>query len=297
VKSKVSIVFLAALLFTVSLSAQTEVQADVRYEGGSYLSIPLLGLSFTLPAGFFGGVPQGSSAMVLADNSNEITLIITADKMEEKNVFGEMQKQIPIEGSIYIAPIGMVKKEGRRWWGNYSVYGVPQEMKSYGEIRLGDHGIGVACIVLAFPAAFDRAKKAADEFFVSLKFTAPKETQVAAASGINQPWNEYLKGQSLKYYYTQGDFSDTDFLHLCSNGTFTRNKRTSSGGVTGTGTMWGGNQGTWQASGQGDSGTLILLNQDGTRAEFRIQYGQGKKGTGLYLNGSRYYVEKSTQCH
>jgi hypothetical protein len=297
VKSKVSIVFLVAFLSAVSLCAQTEIQADARYESGSHLSIAALGLSFTIPSGFFGGVPQGSSVMVLADNNNEVTLIVMADQMEEKNVFGEMQKQIPIENNIFIAPMGMVKQEGRRWWGHYSVHGVMQEMKGYGEIRLGDHGIGVGCIVLALPASFDRAKKATEEFFGSLKFSVPKQTQAASSSGINQPWSDYLKGQSLKYYYTQGDFSDTDFIHLCSNGAFTRNKRTSSGGVTGTGTMWGGNQGTWQATGQGDNGTLLLFNQDGTRAEFRIQYGQGKKGTGLYLNGSRYYVEKSTQCH
>ncbi len=271
--------------------------ADVRYEGGTHLSIAALGLSFTLPSGFYGGIPQGSSVMILADNTNEITFIITANEMEAKNVFGEMQKQIPIDGGVYIAPIGMIKNEGNRWWGNYAVHGMPQETKGYGEIRLGEHGIGVGCIVLAFPASFDRAKKAAEEFFASLKFSPPQQTQAASSAGINQPWDQYLKGQSLKFYYTQGDFSDTDFIHLCSNGTFTRNKRTSSGGVTGTGTMWGGSHGTWQASGQGDSGTLILHNQDGTRAEFRIQYGQGNKGTGLYLNGSRYYVEKSTQCY
>lgn len=289
--------FLLPLVFSCSLYAQTEVAADVRYEGGTHLSIAALGLSFTLPSGFYGGVPQGSSVMILADNSNEITIIISADEMEAKNVFGEMQKQIPIDGGVYIAPTGMIKNEGNRWWGNYAVHGMPQETKGYGEIRLGEHGIGVGFIVLAFPASFDRAKKATEEFFSSLKFSPPQQTQAASSAGINQPWDQYLKGQSLKYYYTQGDFSDTDFIHLCSNGTFTRNKRTSSGGVTGTGTMWGGNQGTWQASGQGDSGTLILYNQDGTRAEFRIQYGQGNKGTGLYLNGSRYYVEKSTQCY
>lgn len=286
-----------AMFLTMPSAAQTELQEDVRYEGNTHLTIPSLGLSFVVPPGWFGGVAKGSPFMVLADESNEVTIIITADEMKEENIAGEMQRQISIDEGLSISPIGMVKKEGRRWWGDYMIHGATQDMKCYVEVRLGEFNIGAGCIVLARPTAIEKGKLASTSLLKSMTFTEPQKPKVAAAAGITQPWSDYLKGKSLKYYYTQGDFSDTDFIHLCSDGSFGRRKRTSSGGVTGTANMWGGNQGTWQASGQGDEGTLVLNNQDGTRAEFRLQYTQGTKGLGLYLNGYRYFVEASTQCN
>jgi hypothetical protein len=202
-----------------------------------------------------------------------------------------------IDENLSISPIGMVKKEGKRLWGDYKVEGATQDLKCYVEVKLGGHGIGAGCISIAFPSAIERAKKAGMELLKSMNFTAPVQPQVAKSAGIDQPWSEYLKGRSLKYFYTQGDFSDTDYIHLCSNGIFSRRKSTVSGGVTGTASMRGGDQGTWQASGQGDNGTLVLNNQDGTRSEFKIQYREGTKGVGLYLDGYRYYMEASTQCN
>ncbi|WKZ60132.1 MAG: hypothetical protein QY309_01335 [Cyclobacteriaceae bacterium] len=291
-------ILLALLCVSFVSVAQTELSENVQYEGNRQLKISSLGISFTIPSGWMGGVPQGSSVMVLAEASNEITLIVTASEMDEQSVFGELQKQIPIDGGISISPIGLVKKEGKRWWGNYRVDGVAQEMKGYVEARLGDHGVGVGCIVVALPGALERGKQGASQLLQSLTFAKPiVPTTNTQAAGITQPWNEYLKHKSLKYYYTQGDFSDSDFITLCSDGSYARKKRTYSGGVTGTGSLNSTDYGRWKAQGQGDVGTLTLTSQDGSQAEFRIEYGQGNKGTGIYLNGNRYYAEATNECY
>lgn len=287
------LVFLCSAAF-----AQIELSENVPYEGNTRLKVSSFGISFTIPPGWTGGVPQGSSAMVLAEVSNQITLIVTASEMDEQSVFAELQKQIPIDGGISISPIGLVKKEGKRWWGNYRVDGVPQQMEGYVEARLGDFGVGVGCIVVALPGALERGKQAASQLLQSITFTKPvTPTANTKAAGITQPWSEYLKRKSLKYYYTQGDFSDSDFITLCSDGSYARKKRTYSGGVTGTGSMNSTDYGRWQARGQGDIGTLILISQDGSQAEFRIEFGQGNKGTGIYLNGNRYFAEVTNECY
>jgi len=282
--------------------AQTELQQGVQYEGNTVLTIPGLGISFKIPAGWSGGVPEGAEVMILVDATNEATIIVSANEMEEKDVFGELQKQLPIDEGISISPIGLVKKDGKRWWGNYKVNGVPQEMKGYVEVRLGDFNIGSGCIVLALPVAFERGKLAATELLQSVKFTAPQQqtaqhSDATANTGVNQPWSEYLKRKSLKYYYTQGDFSESDFIYLCSDGSFSRKTRTYSGGITGYGAMNNSYYGRWQATGQGGSGTITLFNQDGSRTEFRLEYGKGKKGTGIYLNGNRFYEEVTSECN
>lgn len=289
---------LAVVCFSFGTAyCQTEMKENVRYESNTHLIIPTLGISFIIPPGFYGGVAPGSPFMVLADDSNEISIIITADEMKAETIPADMQRQMSIDEGLSISPIGMIKIEGKRWYGDYKVEGATQDMKCYVEVKLGDYNIGAGCIVIALPSAIARAKKAGIDVLKSMTFKAPQQPQVAQSSGIDKPWNEYFRGKSLKYFYTQGDFSDTDFIHLCSNGTFSRSKSTVSGGSTGTGSMWGGDQGTWQAIGQGDEGSLILNNRDGTRSEFRIQYRQGTKGLGLYLDGYRYYTEASAQCN
>jgi len=284
-------------MLTLTASAQTELKENVRYEGNTQLVIPTLGITFTIPEGWYGGISTGSPFMVLADATNEVTIIITADEMIEDQIANDLQQKIALDESISISPIGTIQKEGKRWWGEYTISGAAQELKCYLEVKLGEFNIGAGCIVMAFPSSFENGKKTATAVLKSMTFNAPKQSQAATTSGIDQPWNSYLKGKSLKYYYTQGDFSDTDFIHLCSDGSFTRSKNTLSGGITGTGTLSDRNMGTWQATGQGDTGLLVLTFRDGTRTDFQIQYREGTKGRGLYLNGYRYYVEASSQCN
>jgi hypothetical protein len=278
--------------------AQVELQENIRYEGNTKLKISALGIVLTIPPGWYGGVGAGSPYLVLADEGDEMTIIVSADEMKEAEVLANLQQQIALDENISISPMGTVKKEGRRWWGDYRINGATQELKCYVEVKLGEHNIGAAMILMTYPAAFESGKRAVNQLISSMTFQAPVAAQAnQSASRITQPWSDYLKGKSLRYYYTQGDFSDTDFIHLCSNGTFTRTKNTISGGVTGTGSMWGKDSGTWKASGQGDEGILTLNNQDGTQVEFKMHYREGTKGIGLYLNGYRYFVETSSQCN
>lgn len=272
--------------------AQTEVQQGVQYESGTHLKVSSLGLKFKLPTGFTGGVPQGSTVMVIADASSAITILLTAEQMQESSILADLQQVIPIDGGVTISPRSVIKRDGKRWFGDYAVNGVSQEMKGYVEVRLGDHQIGVGCILVALPDAFDRGKRAATELLQSMVFMEP-----AGVDGIDQSWNEYLKHKSLKFYHTQGDYSDSDFIYLCSNGSYSRQRRTSSGGGVGLGTMNSTDYGQWEAVGKGMLGKLILISQDGSRSEFDISYTTGNKGKGIYLNGNRYYEETTSECN
>lgn len=290
-----------ALLFFIGVGiesiAQVELKEGVQYAESTYLSLPANGITFKIPQGWSGGVPAGSPAMVLTEASNEATILVTSYELDANYVLEELNKEIPLEQGVSLVPLSSAQRQGSKWFGEYQVKGVAQNMKGYVEIRLGNFGIGAGCVVLALPQSFERGKVGAGALLNSIEFAEPVQTKNAKASGINQPWNEYLKGRSLKFYYTKGDYSDSDFIHLCSTGSFHRSKSTSSGGINGYGALSDSNQGTWQAAGEGDTGKLILNHQDGTRSEFELQFGQGNKGLGLYLNGSRYYVEVSTQCN
>ncbi len=287
------------LLLGISCKAfsQVELQEGVQYSENTSLLYSLHGISFKIPAGFSGSVPSGVSALVLTDPRKEITILLTADQFEENQVLEYLRNEIPLEQGISLIPTGTPEQQDKRWFGDYQVKGVAQEMRGYVEVRLGNFNIGAGCVVLALPNSFERGKTGAKDLLSSFQFREPVQTQYATAAGINQPWSQYLKGRSLKFYYTQGNFTESDFIHLCANGSFQRSKQSSSGGITGSGLVYGNNHGTWKALGDGDTGKLLLLHQDGTQSEFEIQYHQGNKGMGIYLNGYRYYAEMSNQCN
>jgi hypothetical protein len=277
--------------------AQTELKEGIQYTENTLLTLPLRGISFKIPKGWFGGVPQDSPFLILSDGSNDVTILVMSDELEEQKILDDLRNEIPLDQGITLKPINTPQQQGRRWFGEYTVTGMPKQMKGFVDVRLGNFGIGAGAIIVASPESFDKGKTGAIELLNSIEFIKPVNPQYAVSAGINMPWDQYLKGRSLKFYYTKVDFSETDFIHLCSNGTFQRSKRSSSGGVTGYGSISGNDQGTWLATGNGDTGTLILNHQDGTRSEFQLQYGEGNKGLGLYLNGSKYFIEISSQCN
>lgn len=277
----------------IGTNAQTELQQEVNYTGGTTLKISSFGFNFTIPQGWQGGVPAGSASLILVDASNEATLIISSTQTNASAMRAELQKQIDLGGGIAITPVGLISNSGDSWSGNYTVTGAQQEMKGYVHARLGNFENGIICIVLSLPTSIAKAKSAAVQLMQTVQFYKPQQAENSA--GV-KPWAEYLINKSLKRYYTQGDYSESDFIYLCANGSFTRHTRSSSGGVTGVGSISNSYYGRWQATSQG-SGVLTLIDNDGTQTNFQIYYGAGTKGTGVYLNNNRYYDEATSECN
>lgn len=288
--------FLLIIILPGYAWSQTEIEYEVNYTGNTPLINSFYGISFKVPMGWFGKVPDGGSALILSENTNQMNIMIMFNEFEPDKLLAEMQQEMTFQG-ITLVPTGNIRREGMRWYGDYQVNGLQVEAKAHADVRVGKFNTGIISILVSPQASFDAGKKDLAGLLNSVAFTPPKKPQYAATAGITQPWNEYLKGRSLKYFYTQGQFSDTDFIDLCSNGTFMRYNEAISGGYTGTGFVAGGEGGTWKATGQGDRGILFLTKQDGVKLELQIDYTDGSKGTGLYLDGKRYYIEASKQCN
>lgn len=289
---------LLPLIFILPLYAwsQTEIDYEVNYTENTKLVNSFYGISFKVPPGWFGKVPDGASALILAEKTDQMNIMIMFNEFEPDKLLAEMQQEMTFQGITFV-PDGNVSRDGMRWYGDYKVNGLQQEAKAQTDVRVGRYNTGIISILISPTASFEAGKKDLASLLSTVVFTPPKKPQYATTAGITQPWNEYLKGRSLKYFYTQGQFSDTDFIDLCGNGTFVRYNEAISGGYTGTGFVAGGEMGRWMATGQGDNGMLVLTKQDGVRLEFQIEYTNGSKGTGLYLDGKRYYIEASKQCN
>jgi hypothetical protein len=290
------ITFLLISILPAYAWSQTEIDYEVNYTENTQLVNSFYGISFNVPRGWFGKVPDGGTALILAEKTDQMNIMIMFNEFDPDKLLTEMQQEMTFQGITFV-PAGNIRRDGMRWYGDYKVSGLQQEAKAQADVRVGRYNTGIISILISPTATFEAGKKDLAALLSSVVFTPPEKPQYAAAAGITQPWNEYLKGRSLKYFYTQGQFSDTDFIDLCGNGTFVRYNEAISGGYTGSGFVAGGEVGKWTATGQGDHGILFLTKQDGVKLEFSIEYTNGSKGTGLYLAGKRYYIEISKQCN
>jgi hypothetical protein len=282
------------VLATSLLYGQTEIKEGVEYKGLSILTVSSLGLTLTIPENWTAVFPQGASALIIGSHDQQSTLIVTAESMDALSVQELMQQTSDLGNGIILIPKSSVSNRGNHFECEYSVNGSAQELNAFAEVLVGDFEIGVLGVVLSTPSSFESGKSGLQSLIQSVKFNKPKPTFSETTVGV--PWADYLRGKTLKYYYTTSGFSSQDYIYLCADGSFYRKSRDSSVSNLGTGSMRGSNQGRWAANGQGNSGTLQLVNSDGSSVNFQIHYGEGNKGTGLYLNGSRYYIDTNDQC-
>lgn len=287
---------LASLIFGlyVTGSAQTEIAEGHRYEAGMLLKVESLGIQLEVPADHTAVLPQGSNTLVIISTDQEITLLVSADEMDLESSKKEMMQATNLGNGLSLIPAGDLWQDKQTLIGEYRVAGSPQPLKSLAQVQIGSHGIGLVAIMIATPSKFAAGETALGSLFSSLRFGKPA---TAATSAGNEEWATYLKGKALKYFYTSNGFSSTDFIYLCSDGTFLRKLDDSSVSNLGTGVMHSGNEGRWHATGTGNSGKLVLTSPDGSQSSYELFYGEGNKGKGVYLSGSRYYVDNNDRCN
>lgn len=287
---------LALLILTVCVtsSAQTEIAEGIQYHAGTMLKVESMGIQFEVPADHTAVLPQGSNTLVMISTDQEITLLISADEMDLESSKKEMMQVTDLGNGLSLFPAGDLWQDEQTLTAEFRVTGSPQPLKAMAQVQIGSHGVGMVAIMIATPSKFAAGETALRSLFSSLRFAKPA---TAATSAGNEEWATYLKGKALKYFYTSNGFSSTDFIYLCADGTFLRKLDDSSVSNLGTGVMHSGDQGRWHATGTGNSGKLVLTSPDGSQSSYELFYGEGNKGKGVYLSGSRYYVDNNDRCN
>ena len=275
----------------------TEIEPGRVYDGGARLQVGEYGVTFTVPTGWRGALPQGSEYFIMEPTGGGAMLLATGDEGSLAELRTLLSAPLDLGDGIILRPTGSLAVEGSEVRGQYRAEGSAQPLVGRVVARAGAHGIAVVYGLLAAPDQIERHLAALDLLAASTEMTPRPGAaggQGGAARSGGDSWAEYLKGKYLVRYYTQTGFTDEQHLWLCSDGTFYRSA--SSGGFGGgaSGAFRGDSSGRWQADGAGESGSLTLRYGDGSvvRHELTYDYDADK----LYLDDKRWLRDRNEHC-
>ena len=276
-------------------SSQPQIQS-----GGSTVSEPSWGISFTSPQGWTAQKTEG--LIVLGSQTRKGTILIfphqhnSVDELyaaAREGVFDENGTQLVINGAPQ--PFG---KNGAA--ADYSGMVEWQQAKAHAVGVLSPYGGGITIIAAVEAASYtNEYADFVEAIAKSMKFSKPKTAPVA------QQWQQKLRGSRLTYMSSYsssgygdsyGGYSDKTVIQLCSDGNFLYYGSSlisaDAGGVGGYSSSRGGGDGTWKVTAQMAQVVLELAFSDGTVQQYTITYPENK----FHLNGNRFFLTYDPDC-
>ncbi|WP_020410588.1 hypothetical protein [Hahella ganghwensis] len=266
------LLLISLCLFTSPPASSVEIQTNQMYQGGTQVQSSGIGLGVTIPQGWQGALPAGSSFFVMESSALQATILLYAEQMSAAQLQQTMSQSIPLDAGVQLVPSSMPRSEGDLVIADYQVPARP-ELKARIVGRTGSNGLSVALITLTpsqNPAAvWSTAKDTA----MNLQFFQPKQS--ATSNGGSGSWQDYMRGRYIARYYSGSGYHEKQELWLCSNGQF--HTSGDSGGYGGGASGAYGSQGTgrWRAEGS-LPGQGILILQYGPGYQFEGSTGDSE---------------------
>jgi hypothetical protein len=284
-----------ATMMNVAQAQALEPQQGVEYGANTAIEFPALGIAFTIPEGWSGGVPSGGDVFLLARPGVEGQIVLAADKMDRDEVRKRMSEPVPVDEGVVLQPAGPASGEGDRLTNTYKLdlFGTVLEAQAFG--RVGAHGYSVVGLGIYAPGAAGEIKQALDQIEKSLKQTAPvKPAPAPAAAQQAAGGADRVAGHRVIRFIHggAGGYNSREDFVFCSDGTFFRNY---SGGGASTNAAGSFSMAT-QSGGDGryvqNGGTIDLHWNNGEKGRFNLQRVDGQ----LMINGNRWFMERQDRC-
>ncbi len=272
---------------TLSLASQLASAAPkmlspgVTYDAPAQLKVPSAGVTFQVPTGFRGMLPEGTSVFVLAPHTGSGRILMTADQMTLADAKREMATTLDLGGGLQLVPLFPPSVEGQRVHGGYSVAGATNGLLADVDTVVGQNGVGVAIIAIAPPGERGTLRSAAQHLQRSLTFASPSSPPSAPESSPSASAMPPLSAVRLVRYHTVSGYSEQTILHLCGDGTFRRSFNASSVSGLGSGAVTNGSSGRYSTQ----EGQLLLHYHDGTQAIHALSVRDNK----VFLDGKRWF--------
>ena len=286
--------FGAVAIVTASLASAAgaaqrvqEIEPGVRYTGEVRLQAAEYGVSFVLPQGWAGGLPEGFDFFVMESPSFQAYVLAGIEELTLVEAQRLMAGEIDLGDGAVMHPAGDVTTQGVLLEADYTVSGTPDPLRGRVTTIIGDHGYGVFFIAAAAADDFESVRSAVERMSASVSLVAP----VAAPAPPPGSWQQQLAGRKLSYFFTRSGYTEEEYLWLCPDGRFFRSMNSGGFGGGASGAFQSQNGGRWEASGNAQSGILSLSYNDGASATYALSIEDDK----LFLDGSRYFREV-TDC-
>ncbi|MGH8502434.1 MAG: hypothetical protein ACREVE_08160 [Gammaproteobacteria bacterium] len=144
---------LAALLaLTMTQVARAEpVQPGVEYPGGTKVEPPGQEVSFTIPEGWKGILPQGATFFVMGSEAQKSYVFVIVDKLTQEKAMANMKKPLELGNGLTLQLNGNVQQQEDTLTGSYDVVGAGKPLKGYVETLVGKRGTGVSYVAIGAP--------------------------------------------------------------------------------------------------------------------------------------------------
>lgn len=286
----------ALLLLIIPCVAQTKkgnLRPGKLYEAGEILFAPRYGFTATVPDGWEGMLPRESEVFLLTSTTTTYGEIYVFAR--EQGSFNEMQtnwKQgFSLSESIQLKALSPSVTDGLM---SSEVTGegtaINKGYKGFVIARCSESGPCVTTLLIAPMQFFESVKASALAFMKSSSFQPP--SQASPYEDFN--WQEFLTNKALMTYQEVQGGKKENYVHLCSDGTFTADLR-KSGIFKNQNPQYRGKQkGTWSVSGNGPKTTIrfVFVGMKLPSAEVELTISDEK----VYANGERYFVGFSEIC-
>ncbi|MGB0910423.1 MAG: hypothetical protein ACPGYT_08680 [Nitrospirales bacterium] len=303
-----------SILFYSSPVLAVEIQQGTVYPADTLLESSLSGVSLTVPSGWQGSWPTGSTYVVLGSEEAQAYIFIHVNELDDEDIDEFFSADLPLEDGLTLHLERREKQQESLHRGEYSVHGSQRPMIGHVTVRKGPHEIGAAFIAISAPETAQAVKHVVYEVAKNMTFTppTPKTAATPTTKGTAATWQEYLNGRYVLRLYSGSGYHEEEHVWLCRDGSFFRSA--SSGGFGGgaSAAFDSHGQGTWKATGHTtEIGTLILSFAPGEVFEGGTSFGDWKEHSqggevvtlnvalqqgGLYLNGTRWFRKENQRC-
>jgi hypothetical protein len=269
-----------------------EIEPGRTYSGGTSLTASDVGITTSVPTGWQAGLPAGAEALVMERADQAAYIFILAEETTEAEARSAMSTEIDLGDGIKLHPLAQPTRESPELLtGTYRVSGTPRTAKGVVYTRIGSTGLGVAFFAIDM-GGDDGARDAARELASRVQFAPPTTVAPANSSGGTAPWQDYMRGRYIAYFFTGSGYHEKSEIWLCSDGSFQRSSDGGGFGGGASGAYAGSGQGRWSASGtQPAKGELRLQFSDGVSS-----YTLALEGGDLYLDGSKWLRGDNEYC-
>jgi len=279
-----SLVLCLGLIFATSGFA-TEPVPGQEYAGPQKFTWAALGLSFEMPIGWSGGIPQGQEIFLMALPGTDGFIFLSANEFPEAQIVSTMSGNIPLDEGIVLVPKQEAKKTGKKVVNSFTVMGT--ELEAHGIATIGAHGVSFVALAVGTTEALPLLKRTAEGVSKSVKL-AKRQKPAAPVAEKGNSWDQRLRGKRLLRFYSGSGYSERESYDLCADGTFHR--YFSGGGTTqlGSGNIRSNKAGAWSI--QGDS--LFVRSEDGESWTKNL----GTVGNEFRMDGDKWFIEGAAKC-
>ena len=274
---------LLSILLSSPASAE-EIKVGQVYQGKQTLDISGLGVSFTIPNNWLGGL-DNDGTILLGSNTEGGMLLVFASKTTAQEVMTEFNTSIPMDESMALVPKGTPTLKDERLTIDYTmnVNGTPAP-DAFGRLDGYVKSNGVGFGVLTVGATADQANLLGKQksLLTSVKFSAPKLPPQLVGCWLDTD-SDFNDGFSF--------FSSTK-IELQANGQY-RYTTKSSAGLTTNDSMGNWESDTTAENGNGTEvgtyftiGNTLYLQSKGGERSFTFEYKNGV----MYFHDTRYGV-------